>query len=258
MTDLRVALIQTELEWEDTAANRQHFDQLIDAIAQPTDLIILPEMFTTGFTMQPDAVAESMQGDTIEWMRATAAKTNAVITGSIVVVERELFYNRLVWMRPDGSYATYDKRHLFALAGEHQHYKQGTTRLVTELKGWKICPLICYDLRFPVWSRNTVAYDLLLYVANWPDRRRDAWKSLLVARAIENQCYTIGVNRVGQDANGHLYAGDSTVVDYAGCLLASQSYTAGILQLKLNAQQQHDFRTKLDFLADRDAFSVIP
>ncbi|MFK7934041.1 MAG: amidohydrolase [Saprospiraceae bacterium] len=256
MKDLHVTLIQSELRWEDAAANRANFAKKIERLTEPTDLIVLPEMFTTGFTMNPATVAETMDGTTLNWLREMAQQSNAVVTGSVVIEENEQYYNRLIWMRPDGNYDTYDKRHLFTLAGEHKYYQPGTKRLIVELNGWKICPLICYDLRFPVWARNVENYDLLIYVANWPDKRSNAWKALITARAIENQCYTIGVNRVGKDANGHLYSGDSGVADYAGIQLARQSYTAGVMQLKLDAEAQQQFRQKLNFLADRDDFSI--
>lgn len=254
MNDLHVTLIQATLVWENATANRANFAKKIERLASPTDLIVLPEMFTTGFTMHPKTVAETMDGATVKWLQKIAAQANAVVTGSVVITENGQYYNRLLWVRPDGSYDYYDKRHLFTLAGEHEHYQAGTNRLITSLKGWNICPLICYDLRFPVWSRNVENYDLLIYVANWPDKRSNAWKALLTARAIENQCYTIGVNRVGEDANGHLYSGDSGVVDYAGMQLVRQSYTEGVLQLVLNASAQQQFRQKLNFLADRDNF----
>lgn len=256
MQNLHVTIIQTALQWENAAANLDVFTKKIQQLPTSTDLIVLPEMFTTGFTMQPIAVAENMTGDTISWMQMMAASKNAVITGSIVIQEDDRFYNRLIWMRPDGTYAQYDKRHLFTLAGEHHNYTAGTTRTVVDYKGWKICPLICYDLRFPVWSRNTIQYDMLLYVANWPDKRSNAWKALLTARAIENQCYTIGVNRVGKDDNGHIYAGDSGVIDYTGLQLARLTHTEGVLQLTLDYQKQQNFRQKLNFLADRDHFEL--
>ncbi len=199
---MKVTIIQTHLAWEDKTANLEHFSAHLSALAEATDLIVLPEMFSTGFSMQPERLAEPMDGPTVQWMRAKAADTNAAMVGSLMVREGDCYYNRLVWMFPDGTLQHYDKRHLFSYGTENEHYTAGTNQLLVNWKGWKICPLICYDLRFPVWSRNTMGYDLLLYVANWPERRSLAWNALLAARAIENQSYTVGVNRIGADGNG--------------------------------------------------------
>lgn len=206
--------------------------------------------------MHPETLAEPTQGATLAWMMQHAANSNAVVTGSFIALEDNKHYNRLVWMQPDGVYFTYDKRHLFTLAGEHYHYTPGNNRLVVEWKGWKIMPLICYDLRFPVWSRNNVNYDLLIYVANFPERRNHAWKSLLVARAIENQTYTIGVNRVGADGNDIYHSGDSMLVDYQGFVLYQLAHHEGVFTTTLNRNLQLDFRKKFNFLADQDFFSI--
>lgn len=257
MTDLTVTLIQTVIEWENPAANLRHYSGLMDQIDGPTDLIILPEMFTTGFTMNPYDHAESMDGPGIQWLAKQAAERNCVITGSLVIEEAGNYYNRLIWMQPDGTYQTYDKRHLFAMAGEHEHYVAGKNRLVTRLKGWRICPLICYDLRFPVWARNAADYDLLIYTANWPEKRAYDWRTLLKARAIENQCYTIGVNRVGTDANGHGYHGDSCVIDpgWRQTLYEVEKVEA-VHTETLSAAHLHEVRQRLPFLQDRDGFKI--
>lgn len=256
MKDLKVSTVQSTLVWEDRDTNLKNFTNHIDSINESTDLILLPEMFTTGFSMNPKPISEKMDGPTIQWMKAQASKKNAVIAGSIIIEEKEKFYNRLIWMRPDGTYETYNKRHLFTLTGEHQQYTKGTKRKIINLHGWKICPLICYDLRFPVWSRNTDAYDLLIYVANWPTKRINAWSSLLAARAIENQCYTIGVNRIGTDATGLNYNGMTSILNFDGVLLYSIQDLAQIKTTTFNYESLQDFRKKLAFLNDRDHFSI--
>lgn len=254
--DLRVTLVQTFLHWEDKGANIEMLTAKLAPLAGQTDLVILPEMFTTGFSMNASALAEKMDGTTLAWLRTTAKALDAVVTGSFIAEESGRYYNRLVWMPPNGDYAVYDKRHLFTLAGEQNYYRAGQSILTATLKGWKIRPLICYDLRFPVWSRNTDAYDLLIYVANFPERRRHAWKSLLVARAIENQAYTIGVNRVGEDGNGVYYSGDTQLIDYDGQVRFHQADEEIVHTQTLSLQAQQDYRTKFAFLADRDDFSI--
>jgi len=256
MENLSITLVQSKLIWEDPKANRRHLGEKMAGLAGETDLIILPEMFSTGFTMAAENLAEPMQGPTLDWLSVQSRQTGAVVTGSIIVREGENCYNRLIWMRPDGSHAYYDKRHLFTLAGEHQHYAAGQQRLSVELRGWRICPLICYDLRFPVWSRNTTDYDLLLYVANWPERRTRAWRSLLCARAIENQAYTVGVNRVGEDGNEVYYAGHSSLYDYAGQRLYETAHLENVFTTRLSKEPLQQFRRKFRFLADRDTFEL--
>lgn len=237
-------------------------EEQIFNLPEATDLIVLPEMFTTGFTMEARAVAEPMNLTTFRWMKQMAAQTGAVVTGSYVVQEKNNYFNRLIWMQPDGQFDTYDKRHLFRMAGEDAVYTAGNQRIVKEWKGWRICPLICYDLRFPVWSRNVqpdstdFAYDLLLYVANWPAARRNAWNVLLQARAIENLSYVVGVNRVGQDSNEHLYTGDSAVVDYTGEILFSQADVEKTHQQTLSLDGLKAFRNKFPTNLDADAFSI--
>lgn len=257
MTDLKVTLIQTTIAWEDPAANLAHYEQHIASIEGKTDLIILPEMFTTGFTMNPAANAEPMNGPSMQWLAQQAAETGAVVTGSLVIEEEGHYFNRLIWMPPNGQFQTYNKRHLFAMAGEHKHYLAGRERLIVRYRGWRICPLICYDLRFPVWARNDEAYDLLIYTANWPSRRRYDWQTLLKARAIENQCYTIGVNRVGTDANGHPYSGDSCVIDPGWRhTLYHVEEIEEVRTETLSAEHLMKVRQRLPFLADRDRYSI--
>lgn len=256
MDNLRVTLVQVHLEWENKAANLAYFGHKLAQLPEPTDLIVLPEMFTTGFSMQPEALAEPMEGPTLEWMAIQANRTDAAVTGSFIVEMQGAYYNRLVWMQPNGDFFYYDKRHLFSLAGEHQHYSAGNKPLVVDWRGWRIMPLICYDLRFPVWSRNTHAYDLLLYVANWPERRNMAWSALLQARAIENQAFTIGVNRIGADGNGIVHSGDTSLYDFQGQCLYRASHVESVGTLCLNRQNQQNFREKFTFLDDKDAFTI--
>ena len=233
------------------------------SLSEATDLIVLPEMFTTGFTMDARAVAEPMNLTTFRWLRQMATQTGAVVTGSYVVQEKGAYFNRLIWMQPDGQFDTYDKRHLFRMAGEDAVYTAGTKRLIKEWKGWRICPLICYDLRFPVWSRNQLtestdfAYDLLLYVANWPAARRTAWNTLLQARAIENLSYVVGVNRVGEDGNGHLYTGDSAVIDFKGDVLFRQADAEVVHHQTLSLDELRAFRAKFPANLDADPFTLL-
>jgi len=253
---LRLTTIQSSLHWENITANLKMFDQKLQALVGTTDLVVLPEMFTTGFSMNAPQLAESMDEQTVSWLLGQSTALNSVVLGSFIAVENEKYYNRLVVAFPDGSLKIYNKRHLFSLAEEHRTFTAGKELLVFEWKGWKICPLICYDLRFPVWSRNTDLYDLLIYTANWPDRRRKAWKALLAARAVENQSYTVGVNRVGSDGMGHSYAGDSSVINYNGNVLYRASDTEGIFTIELFLEKQKEFRNKLQFLPDQDVFEI--
>ncbi|KGO91727.1 amidohydrolase [Flavobacterium subsaxonicum] len=253
---MKISLIQTSLAWEDAAANRDNFTTLIKNINGTTDLIVLPEMFATGFSMNPSAVAETMDGSTVTWMKQMAAANSCAITGSLVIEDDGNYYNRLLFVYPDGTYKTYDKRHLFTLAGEDKAYTAGTQKLIVEYKGWKICPLICYDLRFPVFARNVEEYDLMIYVANWPQVRTLAWDTLLRARAIENQAYTVGVNRVGIDGNGHSYTGHTQAVDALGSYILEPQQTEGVFTIELDKQATLDTRSKLAFLNDRDNFTL--
>jgi omega-amidase len=261
MNDLTVSLVQTSLHWHDPAANRtQLTDLLASTLPGPglTDLIVLPEMFTTGFSMEAAAQAEPYPGPTLAWLQQEAARYNAVVTGSVLTLEDGSYYNRLLWVRPDGSHSTYDKRHLFRLAGEHEVYTPGTGRLLEEWRGWHIRPLICYDLRFPVWSRNSQhePYDLLLYVANWPRPRVEIWRTLLRARAIENLAYTVGVNRLGTDGAGQEYSGQSALLDIHGEYLAQAGNMQTVLTHTLRAAPLLEFREKAPFLLDADDFEL--
>ena len=250
---MKISLIQTSLQWEDHQANRQRFSELIDQIEE-TNMIMLPEMFATGFTMNPEAVAETMDGESVKWMQAIAVKKQCAVTGSLVIKENGNYYNRLFFIYPNGEFKTYNKRHLFTLAGEHKEYTAGSEKLIVEYKGWKICPLVCYDLRFPVFARNVEGYDLLLFVANWPSPRVLAWDVLLQARAVENMCYVAGVNRVGQDSNGHNYPGHSQVFDSLGKPMLETSDNEEVYTVTINKEEMLENRKKLDFLNDRDSF----
>ncbi|WP_421826970.1 amidohydrolase [Larkinella sp.] len=255
---LHLTLLQTSLHWENPTANRAMLEEKIFALPEKTDLIVLPEMFTTGFSMNAKALAEPMNLTTFRWLKQMASQTDAVVTGSYIVQEKGQFYNRLIWMEPDGSFDVYDKRHLFRMAGEEQTYAGGTKRLVKSWRGWNICPLICYDLRFPVWSRNAgLAYDLLLYVANWPAARSTAWNALLQARAIENLAYVAGVNRVGEDGNGHAYAGDSSLIDPKGEVLFRQNQTETAFQTTLSLDELRAYRERFPANRDADDFRII-
>ena len=252
---LHIAIIQTHLHWENPRANRHNFEEKLKILKPDVDLIVLPEMFTTGFTMNPETIAETMQGETIKWMKEIALKNNFAITGSIVIEEEGQFYNRLLFIQPNGKVIHYDKRHTFTLAGEDKVYSAGASKSIIEYKGWKICPLICYDLRFPVWSRNVDNYDVLIYVANWPQPRLDAWDTLLKARAIENMCYTIGANRLGLDDMGHEYSGHSVVYDVLGNRIAF-SDKEEIIYSVLEKEELIKYRKKLKFLDDKDVFNL--
>lgn len=257
MQDLTVTIVQTALHWHDAAANRAMFTEKLAKAAPATDLIVLPEMFTTGFSMHAAELAEEPEGETLRWMQTTALEHNAVMTGSVIVKEKDTYYNRLYWVRPDGTYETYDKKHLFRMAKEHHTYTAGKAKMLVELKGWKISPLVCYDLRFPVWSRNKEnAYDMILYVANWPRARNLAWSTLLQARAIENVAYCIGVNRVGTDGNGHPYSGDSAIIHPKGHKLLETSEQEGVHTIRLSKQELQDFREIFPAHLDADAFSL--
>ena len=254
MEPLRVSIVQADLVWEDAAANRRRLAERLRPLAGQTDLVVLPEMFTTGFSMRPEALAEPADGPTAEWMRERARELDAVVTGSFIAAVDGRYYNRLLWMPPAGEPLHYDKRHLFTYAGEHEQHAAGREHLLVTYRGWRILPLICYDVRFPVWSRNTHPYDLLLYVANFPARRGHAWRSLLTARAIENLCYTVAVNRVGNDGNGIEHDGDSGIIDYSGHWLAPLAGQEAMHTAVLDPRALADFRSRFAFLNDRDDF----
>jgi len=253
--ELRVALIQSNLVWENPTQNRTKFSEKISEISEEIDLIVLPEMFTTGFTMNALEVSETMQGASIVWMQDLAKKVNAAICGSLIIEEQGNYYNRLVFVKPEGDLELYDKRHTFTLAGEDKVYTAGQDKLHVDYKGWKICPLVCYDLRFPVWARNVESYDLLLYVANWPKPRITSWDALLKARAIENMSYCIGVNRVGLDINDYEYSGHSAAYDVLGnridTIPVDKEHTEVVV---LNKKHIEAYRNKLNFLNDKDDF----
>ncbi|MER3498049.1 MAG: amidohydrolase [Chitinophagaceae bacterium] len=271
MSTLTITGIQANLHWENKQANLRMFEEKINAISQPTEIVVLPEMFSTGFSMRPQQLAEAMNGETISWMKKISAEKKIILTGSVIIKENtgegELYFNRLIWMLPNGQYGYYNKRHLFAYADEHNHYTAGNKRLIASVKGWKINLLVCYDLRFPVWSRqssplpgsngNEPEYDLLIYVANWPERRSNAWKTLLQARAIENQCYVAGVNRVGEDGNKINHAGDSMVVDPLGEILYHKKEAEDIFTVTLKKQQLNAVREKFPFWKDADRFKIL-
>jgi omega-amidase len=260
-SQLNVSLVQANLTWHDAVENRRTFERLMHPLAGQTDVIVLPEMFSTGFTMEPEKVAEPVEGPTTQWLRERAKSLNAVVTGSVVTSDQGRYWNRLIWMRPDGTFESYDKRHLFRMAGEHQHYAAGRQRLIVDLQGWKIRPLVCYDLRFPAWSRNRVGtsgeYDVLLYVANWPERRRYAWQTLLRARAIENLSFCIGVNRVGRDGKEIDYSGDSTVLDFMGRELVPDMKGESVSTVTLDREAFDAFRQRFPAHMDADEFELI-
>jgi omega-amidase len=259
MEDLKITTIQTTLYWEQVDQNLLHFAEMIDEI-EDSDIIILPEMFTTGFTMNPEKLAEEHGGKGLQWMLQKAKEKNAVIVGSISVKDNSNYYNRLYWAKPDGSYECYDKRHLFRMGNEHQHYTAGNKKLVIDYKGWKVCPLVCYDLRFPVWSRNVNenTYDVLIYVANWPEIRSYPWKQLLIARAIENQAYVIGVNRVGEDGNGIDHSGDTCVINPRGEIInKTQPHQDKVETLALTYTYLQEFRKAFPVMLDGDEFELI-
>ena len=252
---LNIALIQSDLVWENPELNRINFTKKIETISGDLDIIVLPEMFATGFTMNASQVAESMDGATVKWMREQAKKMNAVITGSLVIKENNKYYNRLLFVEPSGYISTYNKRHTFTLVGEDKIYTAGAEKVIINYKGWKICPLICYDLRFPVWARNVADYDVIIYVANWPKPRVSAWDALLKARAIENMSYCIGVNRVGKDELNSEYSGHSAVYDVLGNTMTSfQPNKEQIEIVTLDKKHIVAYRNKLKFLDDKDDF----
>ncbi len=267
MKPLTVTLIQSDLHWEDKQANLDMFEKKIDSVKEKMEVVLLPEMFTTGFSMNPAGLAETMEGPSIAWMKRISASKKIILTGSLVIEEAGNYHNRLVWMQPNGEYGFYDKRHLFGYAGEDEHYFPGFRRLIASVKGWKINLQVCYDLRFPVWARqslplqdnenNSPEYDLLVYVANWPERRNHAWKTLLQARAIENQCYVIGVNRIGNDGNNIYHSGDSMIIDPMGGVLYHKEHTEDIFTITLNKDTLTEARTKFPFWKDADDFTLM-
>ena len=254
---MKIAVIQSNLTWEEPNTNRALFYKKIIELKEEVDLIVLPEMFTSGFTMNPNQVAEPMNGESVIWMKNLAKQRNCAITGSIIIEENGDYYNRLLFVLPSGEIEIYNKKHLFSLAGEDKKYKAGKSKTIVNYRGFRICPLICYDLRFPVFSRNVEDYDILLYVANWPETRIKAWDILLRARAIENQCFTIGVNRIGEDNNQLLYNGHSQAIDFLGNYLLEPQEKEGVFIVELDKNQMISSRKSLGFLSDKDAFTLL-
>ena len=253
---MKIALIQTQLFWENPIENRKQFERKINSISEKVDLIVLPEMFTSGFTMNPEKVAETMSGKTIELLKSLAKANNCAITGSIVIAENDNFYNRMIFIFPDRKIEFYDKKHLFTLAGENKVYTAGNQKKIVEFRDFKICLQICYDLRFPVFARNTENYDVMIYVANWPKPRINAWDILLKARAIENICFVIGVNRIGVDENNNEYIGHSQAIDHLGNELIKPNAEEGLFITTLDKNAMVEIRQKLGFLNDRDVFNL--
>lgn len=254
---MKVTIIQSSIIWEDIDKNLKHFSNKINSIKEYTDLIVLPEMFATGFSMKPEKFASS-ENIQIEWLRNQAKKKDAILVAGIITNKKDIFFNSLIWMQPNGEYSVYNKKHLFSFAGENKHYTAGNSFLITKIKDWRIRPLICYDLRFPVWSRNKNDYDILIYIANWPERRKDAWKTLLKARAIENQCYVIGVNRIGNDDNNIYHSGDSAIIDPKGNIISkTKAHEEKVETISLNLEELNIFKKKFPVEKDADKFEII-
>jgi predicted amidohydrolase len=260
MSSLTITLIQSNLHWENKKANLKMWEEKILSIKDKTEIVLLPEMFSTGFSMNPEILAEKMNGVTVEWMKKITKQKKIILTGSLIIEEEGNYFNRLIWMLPNGEYGYYNKRHLFAYSKEDEYYTAGNKRLIASVKGWKINLQVCYDLRFPVWARqqsqDLPEYDILIYVANWPERRSHAWKTLLQARAIENQCYVIGVNRVGKDGNGIYHSGDSMAIDPLGEILYHKSNEEDIFTITLTKNKLEEVRTKYPFWNDADDFQL--
>lgn len=257
MEPLKITIFQAYLFWENIQRNLENLSERISALRESTDLIILPEMFNSGFTTNVEKCAEPMGGATMQWMYEMAQLYNCVVAGSLMIEEDGKYFNRFIWMTQDGTFVQYDKRHLFSLAKEDEVFTRGRKRVIVELKGWKICPMICYDLRFPVWSRNLGgAYDLLLYVASWPDTRSNHWRSLIAARAIENQAFVIGVNRVGHDGNEQYYSGNSMCISPSGDVVYFKPEYEDLYTFTIYPKDLEETRTKLPFLGDSDHFTI--
>ena len=251
---MKIALLQTDIVWENKSANLQRCSEMIAALPNDVHLIVLPEMFTTGFSMKPDELAEREDGQTLQWLRDKATKSEKAIIGSVIIEENKKYFNRLYFVFPDGSYQTYDKRHLFSMGGENLCFTSGNQRLIVEYEGWRICPLICYDLRFPIWSRNlNNVYDLLIYVANWPSARISVWNTLLAARAIENQSYVLGANRCGVDGLGVSHNGQSQAINFKGeQIICSENDKEDTIITELSLNELHTFREKFPAWKDAD------
>lgn len=261
MSTLNITIIQADLHWENREANLAMFESKIRAIKEKTEVVLLPEMFSTGFSLHPAPLAETMEGPSIAWMKNLAAEKRIILGGSLIIREGDHFYNRFAWVLPNGQVGFYDKRHRFAFAGEDQEYTAGKKRVIASVKGWKINLQVCYDLRFPVWARqqakdNELEYDLLVYVANWPERRSHAWRTLLQARAIENQCYVVGVNRVGEDGNQIAYHGGSMIIDPLGEVLYEKKNEEDIFTMTLDKVKLQEARSRFPFWKDADGFTL--
>ena len=257
MSDLKISLIQSDVFWEEPQKNREMFQEKIQALSGQTDLIILPEMFSTGFTMNVQQFAEPMQGATVAWLSGMSAKTEADMVGSVIIQENENYFNRLIWAKPDGQLIYYDKRHLFRMAGEDEVFSAGNERIIVELNGWKILPLICYDLRFPLWARNRKnEFDMIIYIANWPERRIAHWNLLLQARAVENQCFVAGVNRIGKDGIGINHTGESALIDYLGNKISTLGSIDKTETNTLSYPSLNKFRKKFPVWKDADDFQI--
>ncbi len=256
MQDLNVSLVQPDIAWENKSANLEKYDNLLKEVINP-DVVVLPEMFNTGFSMKAPDLAESMDGQSIEWLAEKAKRLQSVVMGSLIIEERGNYYNRLVWMQPDGQRHTYDKRHLFSMTEEPKYFTPGKAKLIVEWKGWKICPMVCFDLRFPVWIRNAEEYDCFIVNANWPERRSNHWRTFLQSRAIENQVYCIGVNRVGKDGNEVYFCGDSMVVDPLGEPRVHTKHSEQVLNYTLDYEEIRKIRRYMPFLKERDQFNLL-
>ncbi|QOZ83952.1 MULTISPECIES: amidohydrolase [Chromobacterium] len=255
--DLAVTLVQSDIAWESVDQNLQRMERHLSAV-NDSQLIVLPEMFTTGFSMRPEKIAETMDGKAVQWLRDTARAKRADLVGSVAIQDQGRYYNRLLWAKADGSLFSYDKKHLFSFAGEHEHYTPGDAPLIVKVDGWSVAAFVCYDLRFPVWSRNNKSqYDLALYIASWPERRARHWQTLLPARAIENQAFVIGVNRVGVDGNDIRYSGDSMLIDPLGDTLYHGRQLESVYQAKLSRAQLDDVRAQFPFLKDADRYQLV-
>jgi predicted amidohydrolase len=253
----KITLVQPEIAWEDPGANLISYNRIFESLAESTDIILLPELFSTGFSMRSRNLAEPMDGDTVSWMKDMSKRLGCDLAGSVIIIDNGKYFNRLIWIRKNGEQYHYDKRHLFRMSGEEENYSPGRERLIVESGGIRFLPLICYDLRFPVWSRNRNDYDALIYIANWPAPRRDVWRSLLKARAIENQAYTLGINRVGRDGMGIDYHGDTMAYNAKGEIMAELApQQPGTLTLSLSIEELDKFRTKFPVWRDADPFSL--
>lgn len=258
MEPIKITIFQAYIFWENIDSNLKNLTTRLSALREKTDLIILPEMFNTGFTNNVEKCAEKPNGKTMRWMFNMAQQFDCVIAGSLIIEEEGRYYNRFIWMSADGSYVKYDKRHLFSLGKEDEYFTAGESRVVVNLKGWKVSPMICYDLRFPVWSRNQDgAYDLLIYIASWPDRRSAHWRALLPARAIENQAFVIGVNRVGHDGNEIYYSGGSMCISPAGNVIYYKPEDEDLYTFTLHPKDIQETRERYPFLKDGDTFSIM-